>query len=457
MCAEVEAEGLGLRAYGLCYLELNAALGTGLGTDWPVTVDHGSTMETSWVAALAPELVATDAAARRPGRRRSSGSTARIPGSRPMPAAAAPRSMPPRRCSPSVPRGSCAAKRSTRWPTCARSSSATGPSPWALPGRPATLATAAIGLTNPGPVSRYLSGLTARMDGESSRPRDLILVNTTAGETGVPFRVDELGPEHGFYVRRQQTATLRLGRAVSPGTHAVELTVRARRGDRGASRAAGRVRVTDAGPLVRTVLGPVAPSALGITSSHEHLWMDSTPLLAVHGYQAAQGRRRPGTRRSPPRRAGTRASIADNYRLTDVAAAVEELAPFIAAGGRTIVELTPPTLGRDVRRVAEIAALAGIHVVQGTGQYLAPVHAPWVAAATSDDELVERLLIEIRDGIDDTGIRPGILGEIGTSDPVAPAERRVLRAVAAAASTSGLAVSVHSTRGVTKGRRCSTT
>ena len=200
--------------------------------------------------------------------------------------------------------------------------------------------------------------------------------------------------------------------------------------------------MTHAGPLVRTVLGPVAPSALGTTSSHEHLWMDSTPLLAVHGYRsgaaaatwdasiAAEARWNPGVH-------------ADNYRMTDVAAAVAELAHFTAAGGRTIVELTPPTLGRDVRRVAEIAALAGLHVIQGTGQYLAPVHAPWVAAATSDDELVERLLIEIRDGIDDTGIRPGILGEIGTSDPVAPAERRVLRAVAGAASASGLAISIH--------------
>ena len=52
--------GRRLRTMGLCYLELNAALGTGLGTDWPVTVDHGATMETSWVAALAPDLVATD-------------------------------------------------------------------------------------------------------------------------------------------------------------------------------------------------------------------------------------------------------------------------------------------------------------------------------------------------------------------------------------------------------------
>ena len=47
----------GFRAYGLCYLELNAALGTGLGTEWPAAVDHGSILETSWMMALEPELV----------------------------------------------------------------------------------------------------------------------------------------------------------------------------------------------------------------------------------------------------------------------------------------------------------------------------------------------------------------------------------------------------------------
>ena len=45
VCAEVEQSGRfgpAFRAYGLCYLELNAALGAGLGTDWPVAIDHGS-------------------------------------------------------------------------------------------------------------------------------------------------------------------------------------------------------------------------------------------------------------------------------------------------------------------------------------------------------------------------------------------------------------------------------
>lgn len=200
---------------------------------------------------------------------------------------------------------------------------------------------------------------------------------------------------------------------------------------------------TDAAPghlVVRTVRGPIAPADLGVTMAHEHLWMDSTPLLAIHGYRtaadgpwdaatAAEARWNPGVH-------------PDNYRLTDTDAAVEELAPFVRAGGRAIVELTPPSLGRDPVRVQEIAEGTGVHVVLGTGQYLEPVHQPWIAGAPID-LITDRLLAEIRDGIDGTGVRPGIFGEIGTSDPVLPGEMRVLRAVAAASAVSGLAVSVH--------------
>lgn len=194
------------------------------------------------------------------------------------------------------------------------------------------------------------------------------------------------------------------------------------------------------GPMVRTVRGPLDPTLLGITTTHEHLWMDSTPLLAVHGYAtttaeawdvatAGEARWNPGAH-------------TDNYRLTDVDVAVEELAPFVAAGGRTLVELTPPGLGQDARRVLEIAERSGVHVVIGTGQYLERVHEPWVAAA-STDEITGRLLRTVADGIGDTGIRPGIFGEIGTSDPVQPAEIRFLQGLAVAAVSSGLSISVH--------------
>jgi phosphotriesterase-related protein len=204
-----------------------------------------------------------------------------------------------------------------------------------------------------------------------------------------------------------------------------------------------------------TVAGAIPVSRLGITTMHEHLWMDASPLLAVHGYAPGALADRPWDATIAAEARWTPGVHPDNYRLTDEAAAVDELGPFVAAGGRTIVELTPPSLGRAPDRVRSIAVAAGVQVVQGTGQYLGPTHEAWVAEAT-DTMLVERLVAEATTGFARTGsrddpldvdratpIRAGIYGEIGTSDPVRPEERRMLRAAATAARATGLAISVH--------------
>lgn len=193
--------------------------------------------------------------------------------------------------------------------------------------------------------------------------------------------------------------------------------------------------------IIRTVAGPVAPVALGRTSMHEHIRMDSTPLLAVHGYDGSGG---------PPAWDAAMAAEArwnpgahpDNYRLTDGDSAAAEVAAWRVAGGGTLVELTPPSLGRDVAAVRDIAAAAGVRVVVGTGQYLAATHEAWVGE-TDEAGIAARLLEDLTVGIDGTGIRAGILGEIGTSDPLHPDEARVLRACAAASRATGAAISVH--------------
>ncbi|CAN5835274.1 phosphotriesterase-related protein [soil metagenome] len=189
-----------------------------------------------------------------------------------------------------------------------------------------------------------------------------------------------------------------------------------------------------------TVRGPVPVADLGLTLFHEHLHMDASPLLAVHGYQtdsdrpfdaeaAAEARWNPG-------------SHPDNYRFTQDALVAAELGRFRDAGGRCVVEQTPPALGREPRALYRIATDSRVHVVMGTGHYLGPTHEPWVASASVDD-IAARIVAEFREGASTSGIRPGIIGEVGTSIPVQAEELRVLRAMARAARETGLAVSVH--------------
>lgn len=61
----------------------------------------------------------------------------------------------------------------------------------------------------------------------------------------------------------------------------------------------------------------------------------------------------------------------------------------------------------------------------------------------SEQALAQELLREIEDGIGETGVRPGIIGEIGTSHPIDPLEQKMLRAAAKAQLASGLAITVH--------------
>jgi phosphotriesterase-related protein len=72
---------------------------------------------------------------------------------------------------------------------------------------------------------------------------------------------------------------------------------------------------------------------------------------------------------------------------------------------------------------------------------------PAVVAEKNSNELAEILVREIEVGVGDTGIRAGIIGEIGTGRHfIKPAEERVFRASALAQQKTGVAISTHTTR-----------
>jgi phosphotriesterase-related protein len=171
-------------------------------------------------------------------------------------------------------------------------------------------------------------------------------------------------------------------------------------------------------PHVQTVLGPVDPADLGFTLPHEH-----TAISLWH----IEGRW-------------------DYWELTRDRAIIEaELVRYREAGGNSLVDLTLPGVGRDPRWLAELARSTGLHIVMGAGWYRGAYYPPEALIdRRSVDALADELVQEATDGVGGTGIRPGILGEIGTDKPwLSAQEERVHRAVARAGRRTGLAISTH--------------
>jgi phosphotriesterase-related protein len=197
-------------------------------------------------------------------------------------------------------------------------------------------------------------------------------------------------------------------------------------------------------PDVTTVLGPVAPEDLGITTPHEHLLVDTRgPYWALPEDPALQafalepvGLENLGLVRR------NFVSSRDNLVLDDADLAAAELAQFAALGGRTLVELTLPEIGRDVRALAEISRRTGVNVIAGCGHYVHLAH-PDSLADEPLESIAERIERDVVEGVDGTGIRAGIIGEIGTSHPLHPHEEKVLRAAARAQARTGVALTIH--------------
>jgi len=169
---------------------------------------------------------------------------------------------------------------------------------------------------------------------------------------------------------------------------------------------------------IQTVLGPIEPASLGFALPHEH-----TQIALWH----VEGRW-------------------DYWQLTrDEPLILAELARFRAAGGTGLVDLTLPGVGRDPIWLRRLAEASGLHLVMGCGWYRTAYYPPEARIdRRSVDDLADELVREATDGVAGTGIRPGILGEIGTDKPwVTALEERVHRAVARAASRTGLAITTH--------------
>jgi phosphotriesterase-related protein len=177
-----------------------------------------------------------------------------------------------------------------------------------------------------------------------------------------------------------------------------------------------------------TVRGPVPANEIGFCLPHEHTFID---LVRVQPTQL----------------------LAYDFQLIDPVLVAEEFGLFVEAVGRSpfashgrpgIVELTNgPRMGRSPAALLDLARRFDTHVVMSCGWYREPWFEPDLGERPVK-VLARQLVDEIENGVEGTGIRPGIIGELGTDrDFVSPAEERVLRAGARAHHETGLSITLH--------------
>jgi phosphotriesterase-related protein len=195
--------------------------------------------------------------------------------------------------------------------------------------------------------------------------------------------------------------------------------------------------------VIQTVTGPVQDSALGVTLAHEHMLIDLRclyePSTVSDGPDLADSRigsvPRDLLQEEPYR-------CKDNLVLDDESDARSELRDFHAAGGNTIIDLTVDGIGPDPAALRRLSEQSGVQIVAGTGVYRGLAHPAWVQTASMED-LARRFIESVRFGMGESGVRAGVLGELGTSSPVLPEEVKVLRAAARAHFVTGVPINVH--------------
>jgi phosphotriesterase-related protein len=188
-----------------------------------------------------------------------------------------------------------------------------------------------------------------------------------------------------------------------------------------------------------TTQGLVEADALGHILPHEHILMRFPEWGAQPLYPELQDEKMSLKILGRLRRDIW--SCKDNLRLDEPEVMEAEVASFKANGGGTIVDVTPVGLQRDVTAVAAIARKTGVKIVVGTGYYIHAGH-PAEVAGLSAEQIAAWMVKEITVEIEETGIRAGIIGEIGISN-LHPDEEKTLRAAALAQRETGAPISVH--------------
>lgn len=193
-------------------------------------------------------------------------------------------------------------------------------------------------------------------------------------------------------------------------------------------------------PRVETVLGSIEPDMLGVTLPHEHVIFDLSPReLNKHPLNDVKlNLENLWIIRENP------SVMKDNLTLMDEKLATDELKKFKELGGRSVCEVTLPKDAKKILALQRISQASGLNIIAATGFNAARDYS-FEIKQKSAEELCDIMIHDLKEGIDETGIKAGLIGEIIMSSPPHKEEIKVLRAAAQAQKETGACISIHQT------------
>jgi phosphotriesterase-related protein len=164
---------------------------------------------------------------------------------------------------------------------------------------------------------------------------------------------------------------------------------------------------------IQSATGPIDTADMGFTLMHEHVLVMWPPMYQQYP------------------------ELFDREALMDLS--VAKLKAAVAAGVKTMVDLTPIDLGRNPAFIKEAAEKSGMQIIVPTGLYYAR---PFYFAGRPESAMTDLFVKDITEGISTTGVRANVI-KCATEPTMDAMNERVLRASAKAHRRTGVPICTH--------------
>lgn len=185
--------------------------------------------------------------------------------------------------------------------------------------------------------------------------------------------------------------------------------------------------------MIRTVLGDIKPSELGVCDCHEHLIRSYGPEIQINAW----------------------------YKMCDLEAACADFQDYVAVGGKAVVCMDPIGCGRDVPKMMQIAERfrGRAHIIMTTGFHKGSLYdnVGHFSALYSPKETAKLIADEVNIGMDyysyagpivkRVDAKAGIIKGGVSLGHISAFEKNILTVIAMAQQECGAPISIHTDMG----------